>query len=1014
MRKLASLLAILALGAQAPQQPPVADREGIEFFEKKIRPVLVDRCYSCHSAEAKKLKGALYLDSRDGVLKGGDTGPAIVPGDPGKSLLMKAIKYADEELKMPPKGRLTNDVVADFAAWIQRGAPDPRGKGVTAAPKKEINIEAGKSYWAFQPLKPPAVPVAKTRTLTPVDAFIHAKLDAAGIAPNGAADRRRLIRRATLGLLGLPPAPEEVDAFLADPAPDAYAKLIDRLLARSEYGEKWARHWLDVARFAESHGFEQDYDRENAYHYRDFLIQAFNRDLPYNLFVQWQVAGDELAPDEPLAWMATGFLGAGAFPTQLTETEFESARYDELDSMASTTSSAFLGLSIGCARCHDHKFDPFPSRDYYRFASTFTSSIRAMAELRMDPGGDKAALAKWEREHPAFVAALERFDKEELPGRFEHWAAGRPWEKQASLVWTILDFAETKSLGGATFRPQGDGSLLATGENPKNDKWTFTARTTLTGITAVRLEALKDPSLKKGGPGRADNGNFALGDFRITARPAAGGAPVVVKLTAGKFTHQQNSTNLSAAASVDGDKISGWAVDPQFGKDHAVVFEFAEPVGFPGGTELVFDFEYNNNVHHSIGRPRLSVTTRPNPVGLDGEAKSQAIVELCETLRAGAALDVAPRERALAVYSRIDPDALKLRKALEDHLAAKPGPKVTKVLVTTEGLKPLKHHADDRGFPHFYKDTYVLARGDVNKKQGVAAQGFIQVLMRAPEQEKRWIADAPPGSRTPGRRAALAKWLTDVDAGAGALAARVIVNRLWAHHFGRGMVATPNDFGVQGEPPSHPELLEWLASELIRNNWQLKPIHKLLMTSAVYQESVDVSAESAKRDPDNKLLWRRDPRRLEAEAVRDSLLEVGGLLDRRMYGPGTLDENMARRSIYFFIKRSRLIPMMMVFDAPEPLVSQGGRPTTTIAPQALLFMNSPLVRKAAAGLAKLSGIDAIYRRALGRSPTPKELTAATDFLTRQSESYKREGKPDSSLVDFCQALLCLNEFVYVD
>src|SRR5258708_2521563 len=366
MKRLAAVLVLLALGATPQETAP--DREGVEFFEKKIRPVLIDRCYSCHSGEAKKLKGELYLDSREGLLKGGETGPSIVPGDPEKSLLLKALRYADD-LKMPPKGRLSKEVVEDFAAWVKRGAPDPRGKGAAAA-RKGINIEAGKSYWAFQPLKPPAG--------ASIDGLIRAKLDSAGVKANGPADRRKLIRRATFDLLGLPPTPAEIDAFLADSAPDACPRLIDRLLARPEYGERWARHWLDVARFAESHGFEQDYDRENAYHYRDFLIQAFNRDLPYDRFVQWQIAGDELAPAEALAWMATGFLGAGAFPTQLTESEFESARYDELDSMTSTTTSALLGISLGCARCHDHKFDPFPSRAYYPLMSTFTAAIRTM------------------------------------------------------------------------------------------------------------------------------------------------------------------------------------------------------------------------------------------------------------------------------------------------------------------------------------------------------------------------------------------------------------------------------------------------------------------------------------------------------------------------------------------------------------------------------------------------------------------------------------------------------------
>jgi hypothetical protein len=1012
MRTLFALMAFLALGVSAQDQ--AADKDGLAFFESKIRPVLIDRCYSCHSAEAKKLKGGLYVDSREGLLKGGETGPSIVPGDPNKSLLIHALRYKDE-LRMPPKGKLAPEVVADFEAWVKRGAPDPRAKGAAAAAKREINIDAGKKYWAFRPLQP-----SQGRS---VDDFIVAKLRAAGIAPSGPADKRRLIRRATFGLLGLPPTPKEIDAFLADRAPDAYEQLIDRLLARPEFGERWARHWLDVARFAESHGFEQDYDRENAYHYRDFVIKAFNSDLPYDQFVRWQVAGDELEPENPLAWMATGFLGAGAFPTQLTEAEFESARYDELDNMASTTSSAFLGLSVGCARCHDHKFDPFPSRDYYRLASTFTTAIRSMAEFQLDPEGDKAALGRWQAEHQPISRAESEWWLN-AGSRFSAWKEQRPWEKEAPIVWAVLEFVEAKSKGGAEFQFQDDGSAIVAGANPKHDHWTITTRTALKGITAVRLEALKDASLKKSGPGRADNGNFCLTDVRVSARSVDKDArkPVTVKLSAARATFQQNDSNLSAAATIDADKASGWAVDPEFGKDHAIVFEFAEPLeGFDGGTELVLEFDFSNNDHHSIGRPRLSVTTRPAPVPLAGETRPQAVAELVERAAKGWPL----AEDATRAFAKIDPEHQKLEKAVKDHLAKKPKPTLTKSLVTTEGMAPLKHNADGRGFPHFYKETFVLARGDVNKKQGLATQGFLQVLMRAPEQEKRWVADPPAGARTPGRRSALARWLTDVDAGAGPLVARVIVNRLWAQHFGRGLVATPNDFGAQGEPPSHPELLDWLASELIRGGWKLKPIHKLLMTSAVYRQSSELVAESVKHDPDNKLYWRRDPRRLEAEAVRDSLLDVSGLLDRKMYGPGTLDEGMTRRSVYFFIKRSKLIPMMMVFDAPEPLVSQGGRPTTTIAPQALLFMNSPLVRKAAAGLAKAAplrecpeGVAAyVYPRALGRPPTEAESRRVGNFLTAQEKSYEAAGNPDprrAARIDLCQAILCLNEFVYVD
>jgi hypothetical protein len=997
-------LLVLAPGLARSQEPP--DPGGLELFETKIRPVLVERCYSCHSAKAEKLKGALLLDTKAGLLKGGETGPAIVPGDPEKSLLVKAIRYRDEDLKMPPKGRLAADVVADFEAWIRRGAADPRAGGAAAAPKKRvIDVEEGRKYWAFRPLGTAAPPAVRDGAWvkTPVDRFILARLEEKGIAPNGNVDRRRLIRRATFDLTGLPPTPEEIDAFVTDVSPDAVPKLLDRLLASPAYGERWARHWLDLARFAESHGFEQDYDREGAYAYRDFVIRALNGDMPFTQFVQWQVAGDELAPADPLAWMATGFLGAGAFPTQLTEAEFESARYDELDNMASTTGQAMLGLSVGCARCHDHKFDPIPSEDYYRLVSTFTTAIRTSVDFDLDPEASKKASAAWEKEHAPLRSALQAFEKEELPGRFEAWVAGKPWESQGPPAWTILEVA-ARSQGGATFVPQSDGSLLATGQNPDHDKWTFTARTSLTGITAVRLEALADPSLKKNGPGRGDNGNFALCDVRITAKPSDGkGTPVSVKLVSAKADFEQNATNLSAAAAIDQDKGSGWAVDPQFGKSHALVIEVEPPVGFPGGTVLVFDFEYNLNVRHAIGRPRLSITTRARPVGMEGEGRLQAVSELLERLKAGGARDA----EALAVYKTLDPGWQQRNREVQDHLARKPAPKTTKVLVTTEGLKPEKHHADDRGFPHFYPQTHILARGDVNKKQGIAAQGFLRVLMNSPEQEKHWIVEAPRGSRTPLRRAALARWLTDLEAGAGVLLARVIVNRLWAHHLGRGIVPTTNDFGVQGEPPTHPELLDWLAGELVRSGWSLKSMHKLLMSSAIYLETTATDPAKARLDPDNRLFWRRGSRRLEGEAIRDSMLAVSGLLDRTMYGPGTLDEGMARRSVYFFVKRSRLIPMMMVFDAPEPLVSMGSRPTTTIAPQALLFMNSPHVRRYAAAFAKRlpaapeEAVREAYRLALGRLPSEAESALAAAALAK-----------GMTAPDFCQALFSTNEFVY--
>jgi hypothetical protein len=571
-----------------------------------------------------------------------------------------------------------------------------------------------------------------------IDRFILSELERRGLRPNPIADRRTLIRRATFDLIGLPPTPEEVDAFLAEADPGAYEKLIDRLLASPHYGERWARHWMDVARFGESHGYEQDYDRPHAYHYRDFLIKAFNADLPYDTFVKWQIAGDEFAPDNPLALTATGFLGGGAFPTQITEVEFESARYDELDDMTATTGVAFLGLSVGCARCHDHKYDPLPSSDYYRLASAFTSTIRSEIDLTL-----------------------------------------------------------------------------------------------------------------------------------------AGGA------------------------------------------------------------------------------------------------------------------------------------------------------KPVKAQITADGFPKTKHHSDERGYPHFYNQTYILERGDVHRKKAPAEPGFLRVLMRNGKDVAHWRVDPPAGwTRSPFRRAALANWITDVENGAGHLAARVVVNRLWQHHFGAGIVSTPNDFGAQGERPTHPELLDHLAVELVRGGWRLKAMHKLMMTSAVYMQSSAHDEDRARIDRENLYHWRRTPRRLEAEPIRDAMLAVGGMLDRTMYGPGTLDPNMRRRSVYFFIKRSRLIPSMMLFDWPEHLVSIGRRSGTTIAPQALMFLNGEQTRAHAEAFARrLAGkptaeaIDYAWRAALGRPPGARELGPATAFVTAQAAAYKAAGRdaPERrALTDLARTLFSMNEFVYVD
>ena len=1003
--------------------------KGLAIFKSDVRAALKQHCVKCHGGD--KTRGDLDLTTRAGLLKGGDEGVSVVPGKAKDSLLVKLIKHAEKPYMPAKKPKLPSSLIEKIVQWIDFGAPYDKPLIENAVAKKGMQVtDDDRQFWSFQPLKRPAVPAVKKAKWThnAIDRFVLRKLEEAKLAPNGPADSRALIRRVYFDLIGMPPSPKEVEDFVKLASSNSNAaleKVVDRLLASPKYGERWGRHWLDVARFAESHGFEQDYNRNFAFHYRDFVIQALNADMPYDQFVKWQLAGDEFAPDNPLAMKATGFLGAGVFPTQLTEKEFESARYDELDDMANTTGTAMLGMTIGCARCHDHKFDPIPVRDYYRFVNTFATTIRSEIDLPVT-GDLTAALAKWDKEHAPLAGTLAQYEKDELPKRFAAWAKNPPASALKKQDWMILDHLQPKSLDGATFAKQADGSFIVGGKNPANDRWVLTAEVAATGLNAIRIEALIDKSMKRNGPGRAGNGNFALSDIRVFATPKKGGKRVAVKLVSPKATHQQNTGGLSVASSIDGDKRkSGWAVDAGgIGKPQAAVFEFAAPVGFEGGTVLTVEMDFFVNTSHTIGRPRLAVTAAPKPVAIKGNSSAASLATLLAAVKqAGGVdkLDAKKRAELLKIYRAQDAQWNQLNAKVQQHLAAKPKPKMEKVQVTSEGFKPTKHHADGRGFPHFYRKTYFLKRGDANQKDGEASQGFLQVLMRSGKTEKSWQVAAPEGWRTSYRRRSLANWITDTEHGAGHLLARVIVNRLWQHHLGRGIVNTPNDFGLQGELPTHPQLLDWLASELIANGWRLKPLHKQIVMSASYRQSAVHDAAKMKIDPQNKLHWRRTPARLQAEVIRDSILKISGLLDERMFGAGTLDERMKRRSIYFMIKRSKLIPSMQLFDSPEPLVSQGSRPATIIAPQALHFMNNGQVREAATALAKqlekvpdtAAAVTLGYQTVLGRAPTAKEQRSISAFIGAQQKSYPNNGR-QLALADFAQVLFGLNEFIYVE
>ena len=1031
-----AVVAIFATLARASAEDAIPPDQ-VHFFEQNIRPILQSRCYKCHSGEAKELHANLYLDSKPGWQQGGDSGIAIVPGAPDESLVYQVLSYSDEApTQMPPEGKLPEKEIELLRQWIAMGAPDPRMQAQKHSKQRTIDFETEKKHWAYQGLSqsnPPADSdlgeLAKSWVHNGIDRFILDAMLKQGIAPNPPASKAKLIRRLYLDLVGFPPPYSEVAAFEQSSDPRATEQLIDRLLASPHYGERWGRHWLDIARFAESHGYEQDYDRPTAYHYRDFLIQAFNSDLPYQQFVEWQIAGDELEPNNPLAWMATGFLGAGAFPTQLTETEFESTRYNELDDMTATTGVAFLGLSIGCARCHDHKFDPIAAEDYYRVAAAFTSAIRSEKTFDLTPEENAKIRETFARELQSAKEKLAAYEAGGLDDEFADWLKSRDIADPSSLSWLTLS-GEISTRAGSMYQAQSDGSFLGSGNKPNQETLTFTSNPFQTTSKSLRVEALSDPSLPHQGPGRADNGNFALGNISVE-RIDANGVAKKVEMKSARATHEQNNSSLSVAASIDSDPVSGWAVDGQIGKSQAAVFEFAEPIALSSESKLRVVLDFNHpNPRHAIGRIRFSVTDREqaNPEVGSQEPPADVMTALHRLVRAGTPSRQSDDWKLGRAWFQT---TSKTWQTLKQQVAVleRDGPKLqlAKVLVTSEGLPHLPHHADDRGYPHFYPETHLLRRGDVEQKVRVVEPGFPKVFTRHASHSNDLLAKPSTDGNTQSshRRAALAKWLTNPQTGAGELVARVMANRLWQHHFGRGIVATPNDFGFAGQPPTHPQLLDVLAMQLIDSGWQLKPIHKWIMSSETYMQGNKSPQDSREAiDPENRYLWHRSPRRLEAEAIRDSILFVSGQLDQRMYGPGTLDPNMKRRSVYFFIKRSQLISTMMLFDWPEHLVSIGQRQSTTIAPQALMFMNSEPGRSYAEAFARNitsqdtpKSVDAAYRHALGRAPSEREATIAVQFIeaSKQSREQLGEGNAhEAALADLCQAIFGLNEFIYID
>ncbi len=860
-------------------------------------------------------------------------------------------------------------------------------------------------HWAYRPLetmRPPATAGAGH----PVDAFIDGRLRAAGVTPAPEAPRMEWLRRVTFDLTGLAPTPEEMAAFDLDLGPGAHERVVDRLLASPRHGERWARHWMDAAHFAETHGHDQDRVRTHAWPYRDYLVQAFNGDVPYARFVQEQVAGDVLFPERPEATAALGFVAGGPWDESSLRdiredtTDRQVGRYVDRDDMLSTVMGVFASTTVQCARCHDHKFDPVPQSDYYALQAVFAGVERAHREYHLEPG-----LNQRRRDLRLDLERVARKDAARLLGA-DAAAEVAAWEGDRHALessWRTAEWDRVSAGKGVVWKRLPDGSLLASGENPERDDTILEWRGAGSRVTALRLEVLPDPSLPKNGPGRAVNGNLHLSEMAAEVLDAAGKRLFVGRLGRATASHEQEGWRVGAAW--DGDEKTAWGIHPREGEAHAAVFELAEPLTVGDGERLVVRLAQRHGGSHTLGRFRMQWTgvSRP-PTALPP--------------RIAGVIARPPAERTEA--QRMELAAWVLGERLNRELASLPRPlrvyAIADVFEPDAGLRP----------PPGPREVRVLRRGDIGKPGELARPGALACVAGMGSR-----FDVPEGSPEGARRAALAAWLTSRDNG---LVWRSAVNRAWHHHFGRGLVATPNDFGRMGATPTHPELLDWLA-RWFRDDARgsMKALHRLLVTSAAYRRSSRATPEAVAADPDNALCSRMARRRLDAECVRDALLQASGRIDLRMGGPGDMQFDMkpgihvtprvdyavfdvdsaagARRSVYRFLFRTLPDPFFEALDCPAGDQMVGARDNTVTVQQALALWNNAFVARQCGWMARRleredPDVDAALERAClllwGRKPDAGERTTLVAHARRHG------------LESACRVLANSNAFVFVE
>jgi len=936
------------------------DSEGLDFFERRIRPTFEAHCAKCHSSKAEKVKGGLVLDDRDLILKGGASGPAVVPGDPEASRLIQAVRRVDEDLAMPPKETLSAAQIADLEAWVKMGAPAPTGSH--AAKPADL--------WSLRPLAEPAVPAVKRADWSsqPLDRFVLSRLEQANLAPAGDADPATWLRRVQFVLTGLPPSRAEVEAFLADQSAEAREQVVDRLLTSPAFGEKWARHWLDLARYADSNGTDLNSLYDNAWRYRDYVVKAFNEDKPYPEFVREQLAGDLLPvasiEDQHEKWIATGFLMLGQ--KNPVDPNREKVLLDVVDEQIDVVSKTFLGLTVSCARCHDHKFDPIPTQDYYAMAGIFRST-----QTLPEAGGPG-------------LAGRNVFWNERPLGNAEETRVAEEYNKKLTQLNEDAQLARqmAQQLPGGIDSKLLDGIVLDNEEAEVAGPWQRSYYST----NFVDKNYLHDGN-ERAGKGKKSvrfkpeipQGGLYEIRFAYTARfDRATNVPVRVESPAGARTIYLNQR-----------------VEPRHDKafESLGVFDLAE------GTNTVVEIS-NEGTRGFVVVDAIQLL--PKDPQLAAKLK-----------RAGAQPTVARTERQMMIRAV---DQQRLEYDLMDLRTQAPPP-LPMAMAAGEG----------RGM-----DIPVYYRGEIDRPGPVTPRGFLRSVSFAGKAEPPRVGQGDSSGRLE-----LAEWIAHPG---NPLTARVVVNRLWQHVFGQGLVRTPDNFGSMGEPPSHPELLDYLAARFIRDGWSIKGALREMALSRSFAMSSHVGGPGVEADPDNRLLWRMNRRHLPAELYRDAVLAANGSLELEKGGPslgrvdatgGPLqgrndsarDLGSRRRSLYLPVLRGGVNELYQVLDFADPSMTMGRRYSTTAPTQALFLMNSPFIlaeagrwaeRLAAEAADGASRVHGAYLAAFGRSPNQSEVKAALDFIQAADSDAPGAGSASQGLRLFCLSLLQSTEFRFLN